>query len=519
MNSNVNTNRLLNDSYTLNTKVEQYRKALSKSYTNYGIDPSKYYTENINKKSQSIFNSGESQFCPNWNINSLGSLSKEFVEMSNKPEDVYNSENKLNSNKDNMLINVNDNSMSSKSQKYMIANLKQSYDNHINDLYNNFKTCLSKLEEIGSMYSSNIHSGINTNSSNNISNSSKQDCINTNLIKQVINENLFYERENQIANFIDEISHLKAIKTKEEEDFKRKVTKEKESMKLEYEKSIQNQDKINEQLKTENCQLKDNIKHLEEEATKLTDENETFRNEIERLKKVINVMEIDLNEADRNLMEKTNEAEEIKEQFQDLQKKFYDTNIENRKVLEENKSLQGLLENNETEKNEIMDRLNNISMNEYNSYISDIKGDHTISNYAGGNNKIINDLRLEKEQLNDELTTMAEKYEDSQRNFNNFVKSVQDKENCLKGDWIKKLNKHKEEYENIIVNLKKKQMKEIEQINTEHSIKLEEKEKLIAELKKSVAILKTYEKNYIKITDHENQLKKALTEQKNKLQL
>ena len=174
-------------------------------------------------------------------------------------------------------------------------------------------------------------------------------------------------------------------------------------------------------------------------------------------------------------------TDEIKEQFQDLQKKFYDTNIENRKVLEENKSLQGLLENNETEKNEIMDRLNNISMNEYNSYISDIKGDHTISNYAGGNNKIINDLRLEKEQLNDELTTMAEKYEDSQRNFNNFVKSVQDKENCLKGDWIKKLNKHKEEYENIIVNLKKKQMKEIEQINTEHSIKLEETDNFVNE--------------------------------------
>ena len=132
-NYNVNTNRLLNETENLNSKVEQYRKTLL-----LGFPSSRNDSINMTMfKTGGIYNPN-----PNIQINSLNSLSKEFVSMSKKPEDLIQeiSNNFPVKNSNN---NIND---------IYINNLKQSYEKHINDLYSNFKLCLCKLEEISENY-------------------------------------------------------------------------------------------------------------------------------------------------------------------------------------------------------------------------------------------------------------------------------------------------------------------------------------------------------------------------------
>ena len=78
-NYNVNTNRLLNETENLNSKVEQYRKALS-----LGFPSSRNDSINLTMyKGGGIYNPN-----PNIQINSLNSLSKEFITMTKKPEDL-----------------------------------------------------------------------------------------------------------------------------------------------------------------------------------------------------------------------------------------------------------------------------------------------------------------------------------------------------------------------------------------------------------------------------------------------
>lgn len=118
-NYNVNTNRLLNETENLNSKVEQYKKTLLLGFPssrNDSINMTMY-------KTGGIYNPN-----PNIQINSLNSLSKEFVSMSKKPEDLIQeiSNNFPVKNSNN---NIND---------IYINNLKQSYEKHINDLYTNF---------------------------------------------------------------------------------------------------------------------------------------------------------------------------------------------------------------------------------------------------------------------------------------------------------------------------------------------------------------------------------------------
>ena len=91
----ISTNRLINDSLSLNSKVEQYRQALSMAsinlnnanFLNDNNDHINNYNSNsmLNSKNQNQNNN--SIFQPKYNINTLGSLSKEFMSISKKPEE------------------------------------------------------------------------------------------------------------------------------------------------------------------------------------------------------------------------------------------------------------------------------------------------------------------------------------------------------------------------------------------------------------------------------------------------
>ena len=145
-------------------------------------------SKNLNQNNNSIFQ-------PKYNINTLGYLSKEFMYISKKPEEfreLLNQKNNIEmqntlNNNCNQNMNINPNMMN----KNFFLNLRKSYENHINDLYSNFKLCLNKLEEIACVYGNKLTG---------------------NIVKEVIDDNLFYQKENQIQNFINEISELKKQK-------------------------------------------------------------------------------------------------------------------------------------------------------------------------------------------------------------------------------------------------------------------------------------------------------------------
>ena len=180
----ISTNRLINESLTLNSKVEQYRKALSMASVNINNENFLNDTNRINNNNNSIFASknqiqnqnNNSIFQPKYNINTLGSLSKEFMSISKKPEELKEllNQNNINANTLNNNFNRNKNIEPNSFNRNFFINLRQSYENHINDLYSNFKLCLNKLEEIACIYGNKITG---------------------NMIKDVIDDNLFYQKE------------------------------------------------------------------------------------------------------------------------------------------------------------------------------------------------------------------------------------------------------------------------------------------------------------------------------------
>ena len=282
-NNKISTNRLLDESISLNTKVEQYRQALSMNT----LSPNNYNTLNDNfinntynnsiiasKNKNKNFNNNNEMFNPQYNINTLGSLSKEFISISKKPEELkelFNQKNSTNNN--NNYINMN-----------FFNNLRQSYENHIIDLYSNFKLCLNKLEEIACIYGNKITG---------------------NMIKEAINDNLFFQKENQIRNFINEISELKTQKENINQD---EVNNIRKSYENEFNKAKEYNNKIIQDLNT-------NLISYEEKNNELSKELENNNNEIDRLQKVISVMEIDLNENDKQLKDKIRENEELKKKI------------------------------------------------------------------------------------------------------------------------------------------------------------------------------------------------------------
>ena len=432
-NNKISTNRLINESISLNSKVEQYRQALSmnsNSFNNFRMfDNNKKNNININNtlynnlidsKSKNLNNA--SLFQPQYNINTLGSLSKEFISISKKPEELkelFNQQNNINT------LNNKDNFIS----KNFFYNLKQSYETHINDLYSNFKLCLNKLEEIASIYGSKITG---------------------NMIKDAINDNLFFQKENQICNFINEISELK---TQKENINKDEVDNLKKSYENEFNKAKEQNNKIIQELNT-------NLQSYEEKNSELNKELENNNNEINRLQKVISVMEIDLNENDKILKEKIRENEELKMNFSNIQTELFDVTLRNKKISEENKSLHEIVDHYETERNNIVNTVHNYSFNN-DTQSSNINNNYrTFTKNIRDNNeqyeKKIKELSQINNRLEDELNTTRRENDTTTSKYNQVMIDMQNKLKILTDEWNKKFQTDKNNYENIIFNLEEK---------------------------------------------------------------
>ena len=183
----------------------------------------------------------------------LHSLSEEFnkLEKKNEPLNVEELKNNLEILENNEYINN------------YINDLKEYYTRHLNNSYQNFRKCLNKLEEL-----------IRRNGTNRIK---------AGMLKEIIDDSIFYEREKQIMNFIKEIKETQTQKEKINNELK--------------------QNEINNIAKKLENELnkKKNYKKISRELTVTLDKKNS---EIIELNKKISILEQEKNESGKLLQKK-----------------------------------------------------------------------------------------------------------------------------------------------------------------------------------------------------------------------
>ena len=126
-------------------------------------------------------------------INTNNSLSDEFNLLTKKAIDQED-------NNKNYINTINTLNNDATINNNYINELKDYYQRHMDESYSNFRTCLNKLE------------GIARQNNNNK--------ITASMLKEIIDDNIFYEREKQIMNFIKEIKETQAQKEKIKNELK-----------------------------------------------------------------------------------------------------------------------------------------------------------------------------------------------------------------------------------------------------------------------------------------------------------
>ena len=209
-------------------------------------------------QSQNIQNNSKLNNNNDIGLYTLHSLSEEF-----------NSLTKNNIKKENLNIN-NLNNESTINNNY-INELKDYYLRHIKDTYNNFRTCLNKLEDIAKQ---------NRNTK-----------ITASMLKEIIDDNIFYEREKQIMNFVKEIKETQAQKEKIKNELKQN--------------EINN---INKKLETE-LNKKKNYKKISRELTVTLEKKNS---EISELQKSLSILEQEKKANSKSIQKKREEYEKLK---------------------------------------------------------------------------------------------------------------------------------------------------------------------------------------------------------------
>ena len=229
----------------------------------------------------------------------LHSLSEEFnsLEKKDDPLNVEELKNNLEIPENNEYINN------------YINDLKEYYTRHLNNSYQNFRKCLNKLEEL-----------IKRNGNNRIK---------AGMLKEIIDDSIFYEREKQIMNFIKEIKETQSQKEKIKNELKQN--------------EISN---ITKKLENE-LNKKKNYKKISRELTVTLDKKNS---EIIELNKKISILEQEKNESNKLLQKKREELQNIKNEQTKIENEKIELEIKYNNLLEENKSLEKINQNYENNK-------------------------------------------------------------------------------------------------------------------------------------------------------------------------
>ena len=256
--------------------------------------PEKENESQINQNNNMNNNSNKDQ-----GIYTLNSLSEEFntLEKKDLPLKVDELKNNLENTDNNEYINnyVND--------------LKEYYTLHLNNSFQNFRKCLNKLEEL-----------IKKSGNNKIT---------AGMLKEIIDDTIFYEREKQIMNFIKEIKETQAQKEKIKNELKQN--------------EINN---ITKKLENE-LNKKKNYKKISRELTVTLDKKNS---EINELNKKITILEQEKNESSKLVQKKREELQNLKNDYTKIENEKIELEIKYNNLLEENKSLEKINQNYENNK-------------------------------------------------------------------------------------------------------------------------------------------------------------------------
>ena len=323
----------------------------------------------------------------------LHSLSEEFnkLEKKNEPLNVEELKNNLEILENNEYINN------------YINDLKEYYTRHLNNSYQNFRKCLNKLEEL-----------IRRNGTNRIK---------AGMLKEIIDDSIFYEREKQIMNFIKEIKETQTQKEKIKNELK--------------------QNEINNIAKKLENELnkKKNYKKISRELTVTLDKKNS---EIIELNKKISILEQEKNESAKLVQKKREELQNLKNDCTKIENEKIELEIKYNNLLEENKSLEKINQNYENNKKIL---------------------------YQG--------LEQEKKKIIENTTKEINlKWAKNLKEKISEIKNIKDTINSIKNDYKKKYDEFISTYKNNIILIQKKilqydnqykeQMKSIEKKYEKH---------------------------------------------------
>ena len=261
-------------------------------------------TTNQNNKEENINNDLKNKSNNQKCLYSMHSLSEEFNNLE-KRSFMKNNDTPMKFEE----LKNNENTINNEYTTDYINDLKEYYSLHLKNSYQNFRTCLNKLEEI-----------LKKNGNNKITAS---------MLKEIIDDSIFFEREKQIMNFIKEIKETQAQKEKIKNELKQN--------------EINN---ITKKLETE-LNKKKNYKKISRELTVTLDKKNS---EINECNKKISILEQEKNENNKLIQKKREELQKIKNDYTKIENEKIELEIKYNNLLEENKSLEKINQNYENNK-------------------------------------------------------------------------------------------------------------------------------------------------------------------------
>ena len=340
----------------------------------------------------------------------LHSLSQEFNTLEKK-EELLNFED---------LKNNNENPESNEYINNYINDLKEYYSRHLNNSYQNFRTCLNKLEEL-----------IKKSGNNKVTAS---------MLKEIIDDTIFYEREKQIMNFIKEIKETQVQKEKIKNELKQN--------------EINN---ITKKLENE-LNKKKNYKKLSRELTVTLDKKNL---EINENNKKISILEQEKNESAKLLQKKREELQNLKNDYTKIENEKIELEIKYNNLLEENKSLEKINQNYENNKKILYQSMEQEKKKLVENIIREMN-----MKWAQKLKEKISEIKNLKKAINSIKNEYKSNYDEFISSYKNNIILIQ-----------KKISKYDNQYKEIIKELEKKYEKHLnEQLLINNKLKRQNEE-------------------------------------------
>lgn len=405
------------------------------------------------------------------------------------------------------ILSAMKNDFSPNNQEFALQRMKEILDE--NFISEKETLILAFQEEISELNSQINYLNKNLNEKITNSNYEMQDC----LTKIKNYESLFEESFQKNQNLQSEIINLKNQIALMQENFEHEL----KSLSDEY---MQRSAKLNndlQKIKSDNISLQDHIAIFETKFNEINNENEENKLEMDRLQKVISVLEIDLNGNESKLKEKQAKIDVLTQENTNIQTHYFEINLKYKKFMDENKNLESLVDHFEKERKEILDK--------YNSFNEDLHKSHNekLENaekkykekYANLKKKII-ELKSIISNSEEELNLEKNNALDTKINYSKIITKMQEDMKLIKSEWEKKCKEQTMDYEKIISDLEAKHAVELNTIKQELLVELENKNKEVAKFRSSAELLKNFEKEFIRISNHEEILNETLNEMKKK---